>query len=79
MEPARTFFFMNLEDIMTFEKMVAVIMAEYESDGRREQVLSNTKSLNLKDHMKKEDITDGQKILTIIINIIHKLKIQWTP
>ena len=48
-EPARTFFFMNSEDNMTFDNMVSIIMAEYDSDARREQFLSNIKSLKLKE------------------------------
>ena len=78
-EPARTYFYMNANDSMKFEEMVEMMMVEYDSDARREQVLTHLQNLNLKSHMKKEEITDEHEGLTSIVNIVHKLTPQCPP
>lgn len=72
-EPTRTNFFMNSKNSISFVHIVEMMMHLYDSDARREQVLTPLQNLNLKKHMKHEEISDGHEALTSIVNIIHKL------
>lgn len=70
---------MNENDSMTFADMVQMMKAEYGSDARREQVWAKTQNLNLKKHIKHQDISDEHERLTAIVNILHKLTPQRSP
>lgn len=52
---------MNVNDKMTYEEIVDIMMVEYDPGARCEHVLIHFHTLGLKAHMKKEDIMDYQK------------------
>ena len=70
---------MNANDGMTFENMVDMMMTEYDSDARREQVLTHLRNLSLRSQMKKDGMSDEHEGLTMIVNMVQKLTPQCPP
>lgn len=78
-EPARTSFFLNTSDRMTYDDMVQMKMEKYDSEARKEQVLTADRTLNLIKGRSEEFFPDEHDKLTSILNLFHKITVQCPP
>ena len=77
--PARTFFFNNAQEGMSFEDMGNMMLREYNSDARQLHVQGILEGLRLKKLMEENGITNISEALTKIINLIEELTPQCQP
>ena len=71
--PARTFFFNNARNDMTFADMANMMLREYNSDARQLHVQGRLEGLRWQEFMLEHDITNPSDGLTNIINVIEEL------
>ena len=76
---ARTFFFNNTVDTMTFDEKAAVMKKGYDNDARQIQIKGTLDALRLKTFMDENDITDVSEGLTKMVALIDKLAPQTHP
>ena len=77
--PARTFFFNNARDDMSFEEMAQMMVMEYNSDSRQLQVQGMLETLRLEKHMSEHEVSSPSEGLTQIIDLIERLTPQCQP
>ena len=77
--PARTFFFNNARNDMSFDDMAEMMVKEYNSDARQLQVQGTLEILRLDKYMTEHEITDVSDGLTKIVNLIENLTPQCQP
>ena len=78
-DPARTFFFNNARDDMTFEQMADMMVKEYNSDARQLQVQGMLETLRLDKYMAEHDISSHSEGLTKLVDVIERLTPQCQP
>ena len=71
--PARTFFFENARNDMTYDDVATLIVQEYDSDARQLQVHSELDNLRLDVHMAEKGITEHSAGLTSVVHEINAL------
>ena len=76
---ARTFFFNNTNESMTFEQKVDIMLKEYDSDARQLQVKGRLDALRLKTFMTQHGINDVSDGLTKLVQQIDELTPQTHP
>lgn len=77
--PAQTFFFNNVDDNMPFESMAKLMMNEYNSDARQQQVKGKLDTLCLHSYMAEHEITSTTEGLSSMANFIEDLLPQCPP
>ena len=77
--PARTFFFNNARDDMSFEEKARIMTGEYNSDSRQLQVQGMLETLRLDKHMSEHEVSSSSEGLTQIIDLIERLSPQCQP
>ena len=78
-ERARTFFFNNARDYMSFEEMGRMMTGKYTSDSRQLQVQGMLETLRLDKHMSEHEVSSSSEGLTQIIDLIERLTPQCQP
>ena len=77
--PARTFFFNNARDDMSFEEMARMMVREYNSDSHQLQVQGMLETLRLDKHKSEHEVSSPSEGLTQIIDLIERLTPQCQP
>ena len=77
--PARTFFFNNARNEMTFSDMASMMVREYNSDARQLHVKGILEGLRLQKFMAEHNIANVSQGLTKLINLIEELTPQCQP
>ena len=78
-DPARTFFFNNARDDMTFDEMARMMVKEYNSDARQLQVQGILETLRLDKYMAEQGLTSPSEGLTKLVDLIERLTPQCQP
>ena len=77
--PARTIFFNNAQDDMSFEQMAEMMVAEFNSNARQIQVYGILSTLRISSMMAEHELTSFTEGLTKVVSTIEEMAPQCPP